>query len=66
MAVVDDQTMRTLAVRLTDAERAEFARLGKTRYNRTPGAQGQEVIREWIAAEQAAEAAEAAGQGKAA
>lgn len=52
--------MRTLAVTLTDVEHAEFTRLSDARHDRTPGKQGQRVIREWIAAEQAAEAAEAA------
>lgn len=45
---------------LTDVEHAEFTRLSDARHDRTPGKQGQRVIREWIAAEQAAEAAEAA------
>lgn len=57
--------MRTLAVSLTDAEHAEFGRLSRERHDRTPGKQAQRVVREWIAAEQAAEAADAA-KGKAA
>ncbi|MBS3928041.1 MAG: hypothetical protein KGZ65_06215 [Sphingomonadales bacterium] len=56
---------RTLTVSLTETEHAEFTRLSRERHDRTPGKQGQRVVREWIAAEQAAEA-EAAAQGKAA
>lgn len=50
--------MRTLTVRLTDAEHAEFVRLA-SRHSRTAGKQGQVIVREWIASENATEAADA-------
>jgi hypothetical protein len=49
--------IRKLTISLTDAEHAEYVRLSNERHNRTPGKQGQSVIRSWIAAEQAEEAA---------
>jgi hypothetical protein len=60
-----DSLTKTLAVRITETEHSEFVRLARVRHNRTAGLQAQQVIREWIAAEQAAEASEAA-EGKAA
>lgn len=51
--------LKVLTVRLTEAEHAEFQRLAAG-HLRSSGKQGQVVIREWIAAEQAAEATEAA------
>lgn len=57
--------MRTVSVTLPDAEHAEYVRLSNERHDRTPGKQGQRIFREWIAAEQAEEAAELA-EGKAA
>lgn len=47
--------LRVLTVRLNEAEHAEFGRLA-AQHSRSSGKQGQVVIREWIAAEQAAEA----------
>lgn len=56
--MTNETKVRRLSVDLTEAKYDEFVRLANERHDRTPGKQGRRVIEEWIATEQAAEAAE--------
>lgn len=51
---------KTVAIKTTEATATEFYRLARERHGRSGNAQGEVILREWIAAEQAAEATEAA------
>ncbi len=50
--------MKVITIRTTEAKANEFYRLSRTRHHRSGQQQGEVIITEWIAAEQAAEAAE--------
>ena len=55
----------TVVIRTSTALAQEFYRLARGRHGRSGNAQGEFILREWVASEQAAEAADAA-EGKAA
>lgn len=52
--------IKVINIRTSDAVADEFYRLCRDRHSRSGNAQGELILKEWIAVEQAAEAEEAA------
>lgn len=55
-----DSTISRIPVDLPAVEKSEFTRLARDKYDRGAGPMVRQLIRDFIAAEQAAEAADAA------
>lgn len=53
------EQIKVIAIRTTEAKAQEFYRLCRERHGRSGQQQGERILTDWIAAEQAAEAADA-------
>lgn len=54
------EQIKVIAIRTSESKAAEFYRLCRERHGRSGQQQGERILTDWIAAEQAAEAADAA------